>query len=157
RLAPNSSTVRFAAGLARHPGATGRGLGSLAGELARVSVGPSTLAPSKRDRRFTDPAWSQNPLLHRLVQGYLAAGQTAQALVADANLGWRDAERVGFLVQNLIEALAPSNVPLVNPSSAKVAIDTAGTSLVRGGGAFLRHMASAPRIPEMVDGSSFGL
>src|SRR4029450_12581918 len=73
RLAPNSSTVRFAARLARHPVATGRRLGSLAGGLARVGVGTSTVAPSNRDRRFADPAWSQNPLLHRVVQGYLAA------------------------------------------------------------------------------------
>lgn len=73
RLAPNSSTVRFATRLARHPVATGRRLGSLAAELARVGVGTSTLAPSKWDRRFADPVWSQNPLLHRVVQGYLAA------------------------------------------------------------------------------------
>ena len=38
-----------------------------------------------------------------------------------------------FLVENLVEAVAPSNVPLVNPASAKAAIDTAGMSLVRGG------------------------
>jgi polyhydroxyalkanoate synthase len=53
RLAPNSSTVRFAARLARHPVTTGRRLGSLTAELVRV--GTSTTAPSKRDRRFADP------------------------------------------------------------------------------------------------------
>jgi polyhydroxyalkanoate synthase len=157
RFLPDASTAKLARWLLLHPRRTGRRVADLTRELGRIGTGASTTAPSRRDRRFTDPAWTQNPLLRRLVQGYLAAGQTAQALVADANLGWRDAERVGFLVQNLIEALAPSNVPLVNPSSAKVAIDTAGTSLVRGGGAFLRDMASAPRIPEMVDGSSFEL
>ena len=45
-----------------------------------VGVGRSTLAPPPRDRRFTDPAWTSNPLLHRLVQAYLAAGQTAERL-----------------------------------------------------------------------------
>ena len=38
-----------------------------------------------------------------------------------------------FFLENVIEATAPSNVPLVNPASAKAAIDTAGLSLVRGG------------------------
>src|SRR5690348_5576275 len=61
RLAPNLSTVRLAAGLVRRPVTTGRRLGGLAAELARIGVGTSTVEASKRDRRFADPAWSQNP------------------------------------------------------------------------------------------------
>jgi polyhydroxyalkanoate synthase len=155
RLAPNSSTVRFAARLARDPVVTGRRLGDLAAELGRVGVGRSTIAPSKRDRRFTDPAWSQNPFLRRAVQAYLATGRTVDVLVDDAGLDWRDEQRVRFLVGNLFEALSPNNIPLVNPASAKAAIDTAGMNLVRGGAAFLRDMAAPPRIPEMVDSSPF--
>ncbi len=131
RLAPNSSTVRFAARLAGRPVTTGRRLGGLAAELARVAVGTSTMAPSTKDRRFGDPAWTRNPLLRRAVQAYL------------------------LLVENLVEAAAPSNVPLVNPASAKAAIDSAGLNLVRGGLTFLRDMVAPPRIPEMVDRSPF--
>lgn len=157
RFLPDLSTMKFAGSLLRRPRRTGQRLADLARELGRIGVGTSGTEPSPRDRRFTDQAWTQNPLLHRLVQGYLATGQTAQALVTDAELGWRDAQRVEFLVDNLVEALAPSNVPLVNPASAKAAIDTAGVSLVRGATTLLRDMASAPRIPEMVDGSGFEL
>src|SRR6478672_10133438 len=156
-LLPDSSTARFAAGLLRRPRTTGRRLGHLAGELARVGVGTSTVAPSRRDRRFTDPAWAQNPVLRRLVQGYLTAADTLQHLVADADLDWRDGQRVHFLAENLVAATAPSNIPLVNPASAKAAIDTAGLSLLRGAGQLVRDLASAPRIPEMVDQSSFRL
>jgi polyhydroxyalkanoate synthase subunit PhaC len=155
RLAPNSSTLRFAAGLARHPGATARGLGGLAAELGRVGLGVSAVAPSGRDRRFADPAWSQNPLLRRVVQGYLAAGRTAEQLVGDADLDWRDDQRMRFFTENVVEALAPSNLPLVNPASAKAAIDSAGFSLVRGGLSFLRDMAAPPRVPAMVDPTPF--
>ncbi len=51
------------------------------------------------------------------------------------------------LVENLVEARAPSNVPLVNPASAKTAIDTGGLSLVRAGAARPgpRHGAPDPR------------
>ena len=77
--------------------------------------------------------------------------------MADADLEPRDRKRVQFFLENLAEALAPSNVPLVNPASAKAVIDTAGLSLVRGGKQLVRDMASAPRIPEMVDGSGFVL
>ena len=155
RFSPDASAAKFAAGLARRPQVTGRRLGSLAAELVRIGAGTSTLAPARRDRRFTDPAWTDNALLRRIVQSYLAAAQTTGQLVDDAGLSPRDEKRIRFGAENLIEALAPSNVPLLNPSSAKAAIDTGGRSLLRGSRTLLRDMASAPRIPEMVDRSAF--
>jgi poly[(R)-3-hydroxyalkanoate] polymerase subunit PhaC len=155
RFAPDASTAKFAVALARRPHIAGRRLGSLAAELARIGAGTSTLAPARGDRRFADPAWTGNALLRRIVQYYLAAGQTAGRLVADAGLSPRDDKRVRFAVGNLTEALSPSNVPLLNPSSAKAVIDTGGLSLVRGGRSLLRDVASPPRIPEMVDRSAF--
>ncbi|HEX2373407.1 MAG TPA: poly(3-hydroxyalkanoate) polymerase, partial [Actinomycetota bacterium] len=155
RFAPDASTVRFALGLARRPRTTGRRLGGLAAELARIGIGTSRVAPSKRDRRFTDPAWTANPLLRRLVQAHLAAGQTAEQVVEDAALGWRDEQRVRFLVENLVAAASPSNLPLVNPASAKALIDTAGLNFARGGRNLLGDLATAPRVPEMVDRSAF--
>jgi polyhydroxyalkanoate synthase subunit PhaC len=155
RFGPDTSTAMFAVGLARRPLTTARRLGHLTAELARVGAGTSALAPAKRDRRFADPAWTENVLLRRVVQAYLAAGMTADQLVDDAALGWQDDKRVRFLVENLADALSPSNVPLVNPASAKAAIDTAGLNFVRGGLTLLRDMATKPRIPEMVDTSSF--
>jgi polyhydroxyalkanoate synthase len=155
RFAPDTSTAKLAASLAARPLTTGRRLGSLAAEFARIGAGTSVLAPHRRDRRFADPAWTGNPLLRRIVQAYLAAGQTAEQLVSDAALDWRDDKRVRFAAENLIEALSPSNLPLVNPASAKAAVDTGGVSLVRGGVSLLRDLATAPRIPEMVDSSAF--
>jgi polyhydroxyalkanoate synthase len=155
RFAPDLSTVKLALGLVRRPRVTLRRVGSLGAEVRRIAIGTSTLAPSKRDRRFLDEAWSENPVLRRLVQVYLASAQTAEHLVGDAELEWRDEQRMRFLTDNMIEACAPSNVPLVNPISAKAAIDSAGLNLVRGGSHLVRDLASSPRIPEMVDGSAF--
>ena len=132
-LTPDASVGRFGAGLARRPRSTGRRLRGLAAELVRIGTGTSTVGPSPRDRRFADPAWPGNPLLRRVVQAYVATGRTAEQLVSDAELGWRDGQRIRFLVENLVEALAPSNMPLLNPASAKAAIDTAGLNFVRGG------------------------
>ncbi len=155
RFIPNASTARFAMGLARRPRTTGGRLRDLVAELARVGAGSSNVAPSPRDRRFADPAWAGNPLLRRMVQAYLATEQTTEQLVGDAGLGWRDEQRVRFLVENILEALSPSNVPLVNPASAKAVIDTAGLSVLRGGSNLVRDLATAPRVPSMVDTSSF--
>jgi len=157
RFAPDMSTVKWAAGLARDPGTTSRRLRELGGEARRIAIGTSQIAPDKRDRRFGDVAWTENPLLRRLVQLYLAGGRTAEQLLSDVDLDWRDEQRVRFLVENLTEALSPSNLPLVNPTSAKVAIDTGGASLVRGGVQLVKDLAAAPRIPEMVDTSGFEL
>jgi polyhydroxyalkanoate synthase subunit PhaC len=157
RFAPDMSTARWALSLAQQPRTAARRLGGLGAEAGRIVAGTSTLAPQKRDRRFADEAWSQNPLLRRLVQLYLAGGHTLDQLVADADLDPRDRERVRFLLENLVEAMAPSNVPLVNPASAKAVIDTAGLSLVRGGKQLATDLVSAPRIPEMVDTTGFVL
>jgi polyhydroxyalkanoate synthase subunit PhaC len=155
RFVPDASAARLAVSLVRRPRTTGRRLRDLAAELARIGSGTSELAPAKRDRRFTDPAWMTNPVLRRAVQAYLAAGQTAGQLVGDAALESRDERRIRFGVDNLVEALSPSNVPLLNPLSAKAVVDTGGTNIVRGGLTFLRDLATPPRIPEMVDKSAF--
>jgi polyhydroxyalkanoate synthase subunit PhaC len=155
RLAPDLSTAKLAARLATRPEPVLARLRDLVAELARVGAGNSDLAPEPKDRRFTDPAWAGSPVLRRIVQAYLAAGRTVDGLIADAGLDWRDDQRVRFLAENLVEALAPSNVPLLNPASAKAAVDTGGLNFLRGGVNFVRDMASAPRVPRMVDSSAF--
>jgi polyhydroxyalkanoate synthase len=155
RWLPDASTARLAGRLARRPMATGRRLGALVGELGRVASGSSSLAPRPRDRRFADPGWHHNPVLRRVVQAYLATAGAVDGIVDDAGLDWRDHQRVRFLAENLLEALAPSNVPLLNPASAKAAIDTGGMNFVRGARSLVRDLAQPPRIPQMVDTSAF--
>lgn len=156
-LVPDASTARWAQSLATRPLSIARRLGELGSETGRILTGQSHVDPPRGDRRFADAAWTENPLLHRLVQLYLATGRTLEDLVDDAELDPQDRKRVRFLLENLVEACAPSNVPLVNPASAKAAIDTAGLSLVRGARQLVTDLASAPRVPEMVDGTEFVL
>lgn len=155
RFTPDLSTATWAMHLAKRPRTTLRRLADLGVESGRIALGSSSVAPDRRDRRFKDEAWEGNALLRRLVQLYLAAGRTAEQLVDDADLDWRDEKRTRFLVENLTEALSPSNLPLVNPTSAKTAIDTGGASLVRGGGQLVKDLVNAPRIPEMVDTTGY--
>jgi polyhydroxyalkanoate synthase subunit PhaC len=155
RLVPGRAGMEFAARLARRPGALAGRIGSLAEQLARIGLGASTLAPSARDRRFTDPAWTSNLLLRRLVQAYLAAGQTAEQLLADADLDWRDGERMAFVVDNLVQALAPSNNPVVSPLFWKALIDSRGASAIRGARHLAADLATPPRVPSMVQADAF--
>src|SRR6202042_1335110 len=61
----------------------------------------------------------------------------------------------GFVLTNLIDALSPSNNPLLNPAAVKAAVDTGGGSAVAGLRQFLRDMAVAPRVPSMVEPDAF--
>jgi polyhydroxyalkanoate synthase len=155
RFFPGQSALRFAWALAGQPGLVASRAGGLAAELARVAGGGSAVAPGAKDRRFADPAWSANPLLRRVMQAYLATGSTALGLVEDVPLEWRDAERMRFAVSNLIDALAPSNSPLLSPEAWKAAIDSGGGSLVSGARNLVSDLSSAPRVPSMVPAGAF--
>ena len=85
------------------------------------------------------------------MQAYLAGAETAEELLADAALDWRDNEKMQFVVDNFVEGLAPSNNPLISPLGWKALIDTGGLSAVRGAKAFARDMLSKPRVPAMVE------
>jgi polyhydroxyalkanoate synthase subunit PhaC len=157
RFIPGMAGVKLGLALARRPRVVARRGGGLAAELGRVAVGSSQVQPSPRDRRFADPAWAGNPLLRRLAQTYLALSGTAEALVADADLDWASAQRMEFLVENLTEALAPSNSPFTNPLALKAAVETGGMNFVRGAANFISDMSAPPRIPAMVDPSPYRL
>jgi polyhydroxyalkanoate synthase subunit PhaC len=155
RMNPGGSGMRLAAALAARPWLVARQGRQLIGEMARIAVGTSAVRPSQRDRRFTDPGWESNPMLRRVLQTYLAAAQTAEGAVAGADLDWADAERVGFALTNLVDALAPSNSPVLNPAALKAAIDTGGGSALAGLRHFVTDLAAPPRVPSMVQPDAF--
>jgi polyhydroxyalkanoate synthase len=155
RFRPDSSLLRLAAGLARRPGLVGRQAAQLGAELGRITAGRSAVTAAPRDRRFADPAWKDNPWLKRSVQAYLAAGQSAEALLAGAGLDWRDDTRLRFLLSNLIAAAAPSNNPLLSPVAWKAVIDTGGESALRGLRALASDLSGPPRVPSMVAAGAF--
>ena len=74
-------------------------MGALTRELGGIAAGRSHRAPARADKRFADAAWEQNPLLHRIMQAYLAGSETAEGLLGDAGLDWRDAEKMRFVVR----------------------------------------------------------
>jgi polyhydroxyalkanoate synthase len=127
----------------------------LVGELGRIVVGNSNTQPDPRDRRYADPAWSGNPLLHRALQAHLATSRTAEALVEDARLAEPDRLRVQTIVSNLSDALAPSNNPLLNPRALKAVVDTGGGNFVRGARRLAGDLAQPPRVPSMVEPDAF--
>ncbi len=155
RLLPGPEAAKLAAKLAQRPvSAAKRGVRLTAG-LASVVRGDSGLAPERGDRRFGDPAWNESWLFRRLLQGYLVCAAEARGLLDDAELSWEDDQRLRVVVDNLIDALAPTNWPWSNPAAMKAVIETGGRNLVVGGRSLIRDMSSAPRIPANHDPSGF--
>ena len=154
-MMPDTSWGRFGLNLARRPGVVAERVGSFGRELASIATGTCDRAPAKPDKRFSDPAWQTNPLMKRSMQAYLAAAEFVANLFADAELDWRDAERIRFVLDVVMEGLAPSNNPLISPLGWKAIIDTGGLNVVRGVRRFLSDMAVPPRIPSMVEPDAF--
>lgn len=155
RMVPNAAWARMAQSLAGKPVTVAERGAGLVKELGLIAAGKSQRAPKKGDFRFSDPAWKENPLLRRVEQAYLAASDTADQLYEDAELDWKDAEKMRFVFDNAIEGLSPTNSPLLNPLGWKALIDTGGLSALRGAKNFARDMSSTPRIPSMIDPDAY--
>ncbi len=155
RLLPNTAWSRFALNLARRPGTVTDRAGALGRELGDIARGTSEREPAKADQRFRDSAWQSNPLMKRSMQAYLAANETVNDLFDEAHLDFRDAERLRFVRDIVMEAISPSNNPLISPLGWKAMIDTDGQSLVRGLRDLVDDMSSAPRIASMVEPDAF--
>jgi polyhydroxyalkanoate synthase len=150
RWIPGPAGVRLATHLATRPRTVSSRVSELVRDLGHVVTGASDI-DLKRDRRFAADEWANSPVFRRVAQGYLAAAGTAEKLVGDAQLDYRSDQRVRFLVDNAVHALAPSNNPLLNPVALKAAVDSRGGTLARGARQFANDVRSAPRVPTMVD------
>ncbi|MWV15293.1 class II poly(R)-hydroxyalkanoic acid synthase [Pseudomonas sp. L-22-4S-12] len=105
-------------------------------ELKNVLLGQSELTPEEGDRRFADPAWSQNPLYRRYLQTYLAWRKELHEWIEDSHLSEQDTSRGHFVINLMTEAMAPTN-SMANPAAVKRFFETGGKSLLDG----LAHLA----------------
>ena len=125
-------------------------------ELTRIAWGLSDIAPAKGDRRFTDPAWTSNPVFRMTEQTYLASVQALDRIVAqlEGASGTR-AERARFAANIMTSAAAPTNFLVSNPAALKRAFDTGGMSLARGARNFARDVRRNGAMPSMIEPGAF--
>ena len=132
-----------------------RRMAELGVELAKITVGKSTIVGEPRDWRFTNKAWTENPAFRRIGQSYLAWSRTAMDLVEDADLDWRTRERARFAVTLLTSSLAPTNVPALNPDAVVRAFETGGRSVLSGVANIARDVRFNHGLPRTVDPGAF--
>jgi polyhydroxyalkanoate synthase len=108
---------------------------NFSGEVVKILRNTSELAPEPKDRRFTDPAWRTNPLYRASMQYYLAVKKGMREMIDEAEFDDLERARASFVTGMILDALAPTNTLIGNPSAIKKALDTGGGSLLSG----LRH------------------
>lgn len=133
---------------------------TVAGNVLRRYAGadpPPVAAPPTGDKRFSDPAWQANPMLRAVMEGYLVRSRWWLDLVEASRLPDRERQKARLGLQAIFDALAPSNVPWLNPAVVKEAVDTGGLSLLRGFGTFVEDVVRHGGRPQQVDTSPFEL
>lgn len=123
-------------------------------ELKNVLLGQSELRPGDDDRRFSDPAWSQNPLYKRYMQTYLAWRKELHSWISHSDLSPQDISRGQFVINLLTEAMSPTN-SLSNPAAVKRFFETGGKSLLDGLGHLAKDLVNNGGMPSQVDMDAF--
>ncbi|MFN2557768.1 MAG: PHA/PHB synthase family protein [Nitriliruptorales bacterium] len=141
------ATARWATGLAS------AGVATLLRTIGRDAQGP--LSPDDDDARFEDPAWKSNPFFFWRLQRYLVASRLLRDLVDAADLDGTNRGKAEFVIEMLVNAAAPTNLLLTNPTALKRAFETGGQSVARGLANFVYDLLHNGGRPRQVDRSAF--
>ena len=125
--------------------------------IATVTGSDPPAKPAPGDRRFRDPAWSDNPAYAGLLQGYLLWSTMLRELVDAAELDRPTERKARFAIDQMIDAFAPTNTLAGNPAALRKAVETGGASVVQGMERFLDDLATNDGRPRQVDISAFEL
>ncbi|MBM7061131.1 class II poly(R)-hydroxyalkanoic acid synthase [Pseudomonas sp. UL073] len=123
-------------------------------QLKNVLLGQNALQPDDGDRRFADPAWSQNPLYRRYLQTYLVWRKELHDWIGSSNLSPQDISRGHFVINLLTEAMAPTN-SMANPAAVKRFFETGGKSLLDGLGHLAKDLVNNGGMPSQVNMGAF--
>ncbi|MDB5681757.1 MAG: Poly(R)-hydroxyalkanoic acid synthase, class, partial [Sphingomonas bacterium] len=94
---------------------------------------PKLEAEKPRDRRFASPEWEANPYYRTIRDAYLLASKQIRSV---ANVAEKsdtpNAAMIDFLVDQYLNAIAPTNFAMTNPDVVKRTVETGGANLAQG-------------------------
>ncbi|MFM5922835.1 MAG: PHA/PHB synthase family protein [Novosphingobium sp.] len=110
------------------------------GVLGQFGIGPQADAANgdgpqlpRKDRRFADPKWREQPFYALVHQTYLMLAEQVMAMAGAVETGDpAKSDQLRFAARTLVEALSPAHFPMLNPLVMEKALATRGESLVKG-------------------------
>ena len=116
------------------------------------------IQPERSDRRFKHADWTDLVQFDVVKQTYLVAAQAMRAMVNAAVVeDPKKREIVGFLVEQYLNAVSPTNFALTNPEALRRTVETRGANLVGGLANVLEDLAEGKGIVKRRAPATFAL
>ncbi len=97
-----------------------------------AEVGP-VASPARNDKRFKDKDWQENAIFDFLKQFYLVSANWTQDVIKNADgIDEHTRRKARFYVEQIANALSPSNFPASNPEVLRATLATNGANLIEG-------------------------
>ena len=116
-------------------------------------------APSEKkhpDKRFSHPAWEENPGLRALKDAYLLATDTVLASIESApGADPKAIRRAKFFAKQFADAMSPSNFAFFNPLVIEETLRTGGQNLAKGMENLIEDIRENEGRPALVDKKAF--
>ncbi|MBI1364798.1 MAG: class I poly(R)-hydroxyalkanoic acid synthase [Alphaproteobacteria bacterium] len=107
-------------------------MASMSRRMAGEDV-PPAIEPDPGDRRFSHPAWRENQLLDFVKQSYLTYAKWLRSTVSQLEgMDEHARKKAEFYTQQFLDAIAPTNFPVLNPEVVETAIETKGENFLKG-------------------------
>ncbi len=126
-----------------------------AADRAIGSDTPGPIPIGRGDKRFSDPAYNENPAYFLLAQEYLLFRQLVTELLDTAGVTGTRQAKARFAANFLVDALAPTNTLVGNPAAVRKAFETGGMSIGRGIKNLVHDVRHNGGWPSQVDASGF--
>jgi len=126
--------AKVGAALARNPEKAGHAMMTLFQGWMNLFQSMSSGSPLPDDRRFSDPEWSANPALDFMRRAWTLNADWLNSLIDSAGPDLDDATKAKarFFTGQIVDAMAPTNLPATNPAALRALAETGGQSLIDG-------------------------
>ena len=107
-------------------------MATMSRKMAGETVGPA-IKPSSGDKRFTHPAWDENPMLDFVKQSYLIFARWLETTISQLEFeDEHEKKKAEFFTRQFIDAFAPTNFAMLNPEVIEATLESKGENLLKG-------------------------